>query len=268
MKANACRRVGIEPERFALSDSATTDVVLEVINQCNADPEIYGILLQHPVPPQVDERAWFDAIKLAKDVDGVTSLDFGRLALGALGYGSATPAGIMALLAHQIDVASRNAVVIGRSPILGKPMAMMFDAILLRISASHMLIIIHQGSRHDARLRAQQVRNQSGQLVGFYQLPHRLGSLRFHQPIFSHAVELLLGHALAWGIHPTSQNPVAPNALGGKRIGHILRQGCQRPFRRRVRRQVGLPAMGYHRKDVNDAARLAGFDQVSDHPLH
>ena len=74
----------------------------------------------------------------------------------------------------------------------------MFYATLLRISASHMLIIIHQGSRHDAGLRAQQARNQSGQLVGFYQLPHGLGSLRFRQPICSHAVELLLSHALAW----------------------------------------------------------------------
>jgi 5,10-methylene-tetrahydrofolate dehydrogenase/methenyl tetrahydrofolate cyclohydrolase len=100
MKASVLLRVFIEPERFALSGSATIDEVLEVINQCNADPDIYGILLQHPVPPQVDERACFDAIKLAKDVDGVTSLGFGRLALGALAYGSATPAGIMALLAR------------------------------------------------------------------------------------------------------------------------------------------------------------------------
>src|ERR1700732_3066209 len=69
-------------------------------------------------------------------------------------------------------------------------------------------------------------------------------------------------------IHPASQDPVAPNALGGKGIGHILGEGCQRPFRRRIRRQVRLAAMGDHRKDVDDAAWMAGFDQVSDHPLH
>jgi methylenetetrahydrofolate dehydrogenase (NADP+)/methenyltetrahydrofolate cyclohydrolase len=87
---------------------------------------VHGILLQHPVPPQVDERTCFDRIALRKDVDGVTSLGFGRMALGEPAFGSATPAGIMRLLAHYgIALEGLHAVVIGRSPILGKPMAFM-----------------------------------------------------------------------------------------------------------------------------------------------
>jgi methylenetetrahydrofolate dehydrogenase (NADP+)/methenyltetrahydrofolate cyclohydrolase len=87
---------------------------------------VHGILLQHPVPSQIDERACFDAIALEKDVDGVTCLGFGRMAMGERAYGSATPAGVMRLLeAYAIPLAGKHAVVLGRSPILGKPMAAM-----------------------------------------------------------------------------------------------------------------------------------------------
>jgi len=87
---------------------------------------VHGILLQHPVPAQVDERACFDAIALEKDVDGVTCLGFGRMSMGEEAYGCATPKGIMRLLeAYDIELSGKHAVVVGRSPILGKPMAMM-----------------------------------------------------------------------------------------------------------------------------------------------
>jgi methylenetetrahydrofolate dehydrogenase (NADP+)/methenyltetrahydrofolate cyclohydrolase len=83
-------------------------------------------LLQHPVPPQIDERLCFDSISIDKDVDGVTTLGFGRMAMNEPAYGSATPAGIMRLLRHyDIPLEGKNAVVVGRSPILGKPIAMM-----------------------------------------------------------------------------------------------------------------------------------------------
>ena len=89
------------------------------------DPAV-RILLQHPVPEQIDERACFDAIALEKDVDGVTCLGFGRMSMGEPAYGSATPKGIMRLLEHyNIELAGKHAVVVGRSAILGKPMAMM-----------------------------------------------------------------------------------------------------------------------------------------------
>jgi methylenetetrahydrofolate dehydrogenase (NADP+)/methenyltetrahydrofolate cyclohydrolase len=87
---------------------------------------VHGILLQHPVPEQIDERLCFDHIALEKDVDGVTSLGFGKMAMQQFAYGSATPAGIMTILkSYNIPIAGKHAVVVGRSAILGKPMAMM-----------------------------------------------------------------------------------------------------------------------------------------------
>ena len=126
MKGNACQRVGMESRKVMLPQSTTTQQLLAEIDKLNADARVHGILLQHPVPPQIDERACFDRIALAKDVDGVTVLGFGKMAMGEAAYGSATPAGIMRLLAHyKITLAGKHAVVVGRSPILGKPLAMM-----------------------------------------------------------------------------------------------------------------------------------------------
>ena len=126
MKGNACKRVGMESRKVELPQSTTTEQLLAEIDKLNADPRVQGILLQHPVPSQIDERRCFDRIALAKDVDGVTVLGFGTMAMGEPAYGSATPAGIMRLLKHYgIALEGRHAVVIGRSPILGKPLAMM-----------------------------------------------------------------------------------------------------------------------------------------------
>lgn len=126
MKGNACRRVGMDSVKIELPASTTTEQLLAEIQKLNDNPDVHGILLQHPVPAQIDERACFDAIALEKDVDGVTCLGFGRMAMGEAAYGSATPAGIMTLLqANNIEIASKHAVVVGRSAILGKPMAMM-----------------------------------------------------------------------------------------------------------------------------------------------
>lgn len=126
MKGNACRRVGMDSLKIELPEHTTTDELLAEIEKLNQNPDVHGILLQHPVPAQIDERACFDAIALEKDVDGVTCLGFGRMAMGEAAYGSATPAGIMSLLkSNQIDIAGKHAVVVGRSAILGKPMAMM-----------------------------------------------------------------------------------------------------------------------------------------------
>ena len=126
MKGNACRRVGMESIKVVLPQATSTDELLAEIDRLNANPQVHGILLQHPVPPHIDERRCFDCIKLEKDVDGVTSQGFGKMALGEPAYGSATPAGIMRLLAHYgIALKGKHAVVVGRSPILGKPMAMM-----------------------------------------------------------------------------------------------------------------------------------------------
>lgn len=126
MKGNACRRVGMDSLAVHLSEETTTEELLAKIDELNANPRVHGILLQHPVPKQIDERACFDRIALAKDVDGVTALGFGLMAMGEPVYGSATPGGIMRMLRHyNIPIEGREAVVVGRSPILGRPMAMM-----------------------------------------------------------------------------------------------------------------------------------------------
>ena len=126
MKGNACRRVGMESMAVELPSSTSTSELLATIEELNSNPEVHGILLQHPVPSQIDERLCFDSIALGKDVDGVTCLGFGRMAMGEDAYGCATPQGIMRILEHYgVDIEGKHAVVVGRSPILGKPMAMM-----------------------------------------------------------------------------------------------------------------------------------------------
>ncbi len=126
MKGNACRRVGMDSIKIELPQQTTTGQLLDTIDELNRNPDVHGILLQHPVPAQIDERACFDAIALEKDVDGVTTQGYGRMAMAEPAYGSATPAGIMQLLEHySIELAGKHAVVVGRSPILGKPMAAM-----------------------------------------------------------------------------------------------------------------------------------------------
>jgi methylenetetrahydrofolate dehydrogenase (NADP+)/methenyltetrahydrofolate cyclohydrolase len=126
MKGNACERIGMQSMKVEMGSETTTEQLLAKINELNNNEDVHGILLQHPVPAQIDERACFDAIALAKDVDGVTCLGFGRMAMGEEAYGCATPKGIMRLLEHyKIDIAGKHAVVVGRSPILGKPMAAM-----------------------------------------------------------------------------------------------------------------------------------------------
>ena len=126
MKQNACKRIGMESIAVELNEETTTEQLLAKINELNANPDCHGILLQHPVPSQIDERACFDAIAAEKDVDGVTCLGFGRMAMNEPAYGSATPQGIMRILeAYNIELSGKHAVVVGRSPILGKPMALM-----------------------------------------------------------------------------------------------------------------------------------------------
>ena len=126
MKRNTCSRVGIKSIAVELPKNTSTDELLSKIDALNKDSSVNGILLQHPVPKQIDERKCFDAIALEKDVDGVTCLGFGNMAMGLDAYGSCTPAGIIRLIdEYQIKIEGMNAVVVGRSPILGKPMAMM-----------------------------------------------------------------------------------------------------------------------------------------------
>jgi len=142
MKANACRRIGMDSMAIELPASTKTNALLSQIEQLNANPDVHGILLQHPVPSHIDERAAFDMIALEKDVDGVTCLGFGRMSMGESAYGCATPQGIMRLLEHyELSLSGLHAVVVGRSPILGKPMSMMM------LQANATVTICHSRTR-------------------------------------------------------------------------------------------------------------------------
>lgn len=126
MKANRCKAVGIDSRRIEIPEQASTEEVVVRIQDLSQDPSIDGILLQHPVPAHVDGRAAFEAIDPSKDVDGVTHASFAAMAFGARGFRSATPGGILSLLdAYGVPLSGKHAVVVGRSPILGKPVGML-----------------------------------------------------------------------------------------------------------------------------------------------
>ncbi|MFD2416818.1 bifunctional 5,10-methylenetetrahydrofolate dehydrogenase/5,10-methenyltetrahydrofolate cyclohydrolase [Amycolatopsis pigmentata] len=129
MKANRCAKAGISSRRIDLAAEVTTAELVGRIRALSDDPAVDGILLQHPVPAGIDERAAFEAIAPGKDVDGVTRTSFATMAFAEGGFESATPGGIMALLdAYDIPLSGKHAVVVGRSPILGKPAGMLLLA--------------------------------------------------------------------------------------------------------------------------------------------
>ncbi len=124
MKGNACAKLGIDSKKIHLDKETTTEQLLETIQSLNEDSNVHGILLQHPVPDHIDERKAFETIAIDKDVDGVTSLGYGQTALGFGKYPSCTPAAILKIMEHYgIDASGKHAVVVGRSPILGKPVS-------------------------------------------------------------------------------------------------------------------------------------------------
>jgi methylenetetrahydrofolate dehydrogenase (NADP+) / methenyltetrahydrofolate cyclohydrolase len=127
MKESACRRIGIAALQLRFAADAATAEVVAAIDRLNDDDGVQGIFLQHPVAGRADQRRCFDRIALAKDVGGDTCLGLGWRAVGrADAFPSATPAAILRLLAHYgIDVAARQALVVGNNTILARPMAMM-----------------------------------------------------------------------------------------------------------------------------------------------
>ena len=126
MKRKACERVGLESVLIELPNTTSTEDLVNVIEDLNKDKTVCGILLQHPVPKHIDEQLCFNTISKAKDVDGVNTASFGAMAMGEDAYKSATPYGIIRLLkANNISLSGKNAVVVGRSAILGKPVAML-----------------------------------------------------------------------------------------------------------------------------------------------
>jgi methylenetetrahydrofolate dehydrogenase (NADP+)/methenyltetrahydrofolate cyclohydrolase len=126
MKRARCESAGISSRHVPLPASTTTAELIGTITALSQDPGVDGILLQHPVGPHIDERAAFEAIDPAKDVDGVTTRSFAAMSFGLPGFVSCTPGGIMRLLEeYGVELAGRHAVVVGRSAILGKPAGML-----------------------------------------------------------------------------------------------------------------------------------------------
>ena len=145
-KVKACGETGIESRMIAMPATSTTEDVLKVIAELNADDTIDGILVQSPPPPQVDEAAVILAIDPDKDVDCFAERNVGRLLIGEkTGFHPCTPWGVMELLKRSgIDPKGKHAVVIGRSNIVGKPMA----ALLMQkaAGANATVTVVHSGT--------------------------------------------------------------------------------------------------------------------------
>jgi len=123
-KIRACQEVGIRSEHHALPATTNADELLYLVKSLNARADVDGILIQMPLPNRIDESAMIDAIDPAKDVDGFHPVNVGRLALGRPAFVPCTPAGIIELLQrNQITIRGVNACVVGRSQIVGRPMA-------------------------------------------------------------------------------------------------------------------------------------------------
>ena len=137
-KEKACARIGVASFGAHLAAGTAAAEVLDSIRGLNANPEVDGILLQLPLPGGLDERPLLEAIDPEKDADGLHTLNLGRLLKGESGPRSCTPAGVMAMLrSNGIDPAGKRAVVIGRSILVGQPMALMLQAANATVTVAH-----------------------------------------------------------------------------------------------------------------------------------
>ena len=125
-KKKACAYIGIESLSFELPEETTEEELLALVDRLNKDEDVHGILVQLPLPKQIDEDKIIQAISPKKDVDGFHPENVGNLVIGQKGFVSCTPAGIIQLLKRSnIEITGKNCVVIGRSNIVGKPMALL-----------------------------------------------------------------------------------------------------------------------------------------------
>ena len=132
-KKKACAYVGINSRSYELPEDTSEQTLLDLVQKLNEDPEVNGILVQLPLPKQIDEDKVIRTISPDKDVDGFHPVSVGRLWIGEKGFLSCTPAGVIQLLKRSgIEIEGKECVIIGRSNIVGKPMA----ALLLRENAT------------------------------------------------------------------------------------------------------------------------------------
>lgn len=142
-KKKACAYIGIESKSYELPEETTQDELLDLIDRLNDDPTVTGILVQLPVPKHIDEDMIIRRISPGKDVDGFHPMSVGALCIGEKGFVSCTPAGVMKLLEYSgIDPAGKECVVVGRSNIVGKPMA------LLLLRANGTVTVCHSKTKN------------------------------------------------------------------------------------------------------------------------
>lgn len=129
MKRNACKRVGIRMEEVKLEADIAMEALLAAIAEMNADPDVHGILVQMPLPAGLNAMAVLETIDPSKDVDGLTSVNLGRLARGDPGQRPCTPKGIITLLDHyDVHLKGANAAIINHSVVVGRPLALLMAA--------------------------------------------------------------------------------------------------------------------------------------------
>jgi len=142
MKEKFCERAGIRSVTFPFPGGASQAEVEECLAKLNSDPDTHGILIQHPLPSGMDETAVLARLDPRKDVDGISPVSMGRLLAGMSAFHACTPAGMMELM-HRYDlpISGKRAVVVGRSVILGKPMA------ILLLDANATVTVCHSRTR-------------------------------------------------------------------------------------------------------------------------
>ncbi|MBR1803204.1 MAG: bifunctional methylenetetrahydrofolate dehydrogenase/methenyltetrahydrofolate cyclohydrolase FolD [Clostridia bacterium] len=149
-KSKTCNEIGIAFEEFLLPEETKREELLNLIQTLNKRDDIHGILLQSPIPKHLDIREAFNAIDYRKDVDGFHPINVGKLAIGEEGFVSCTPAGVMRMLQeYGIEVQGKRAVVIGRSNIVGKPLAQ------LLLNANATVTVCHSKTQNIAEITKQ-----------------------------------------------------------------------------------------------------------------
>ncbi len=146
-KSKACDEIGIAFEEFLLKEDTTREELLNLIEELNNREDVHGILLQSPIPKHLDIREAFNAISYKKDVDGFHPINVGKLAIGEECFVSCTPAGVMKMLEeYHIETQGKSAVVIGRSNIVGRPLAQ------LLINSNATVTVCHSKTQNIAEI--------------------------------------------------------------------------------------------------------------------
>lgn len=240
-KTGACEELGMHHETRTLPASASTEDVVALVEELNRRGEIHGVLVQLPLPPQVDATRVLDLVDPAKDVDGFHPDNVGRLVQKRPRFVPCTPAGIMELLArYEIDVAGKRAVVIGRSDIVGKPMALLLMHAHATVTVCHSRTADLAGVARGADLLVAAI-GRAGLVRADFVKPGAVvvdvGMNRVTDPI--EARDLLVpsrlpgfekrGYALVGDVHAPSVGPVAgaltpvPGGVGPLTIALLMK---------------------------------------------